>query len=635
MGTTALNQTASRVRPGDAATTHAASAGAPGYPALGRPNVVRESRPDGSFVLRSAEPLQPFDARIGDWLLRWAEQSPDAVFLAERVTDEAGNPGWRRVSYAQALTAVRCIAQWLLKLPGEPRPVAALSDNSVNLALLSLAAMHVGRPMAAVSPSYVKAASTYDKAHAILRKLQPAVLYAEDSDTYGKAIESAGLDAMVVYTTGKRHGSIAFDDLLQTTPTAAVEAAYAGVTPETVAKLLFTSGSTGIPKAVLNTHRMLCANQQMIAQCWPFLHEAPPVVLDWLPWSHTFGANHNFNMVLRNGGALYIDDGRPVPALVERTVRNIEEVRPTLYFNVPRGFDALLPHLEAKPAFAAAFFERLDALFYAAAALPPSTWRRLAECAKPHRKRPLFFTTAWGATETSPLITSAHFPIDQPANIGVPAPGLELKFVPTQDKLELRVRGVSIFSGYLDDPEKTAAAFDEEGFYKLGDAGRLVDPDNPSAGVLFDGRVAEDFKLSTGTWVSVGSMRVRALSALATLAQDIVVAGHDRDEIGFLLFASPALRALAGDTQARLDGATLGEHPAVRSAICQALEPLYQDAGSSQRARRVRILVDPPSLDVGEITDKGYVNQGVVLAVRADEVEALFDPAAKGVIPIG
>ncbi len=602
---------------GDAACAAQASA----WPALATPRVLREDRPDGSFVLRSAEPLGAYDGRIGDWLLRWAANTPDRVFLAER--DAQGE--WRTVTYGQALALVRRLGQAILDL-GTPRdrPVVAVSDNSVNLGLLSLAAMHVGRPIAIVSSSYIRVARDMAKAHAILQRLDPAVIYAEDGGLYGPAIASAGLACPAVYGRAVPAGGLAFADWLTTTVTPRVDAAFAEIMPDDTAKLLLTSGSTGVPKMVVNTHRMLCANQQMIAQCWPFIEARPPVVLDWLPWSHTFGANHNFNMVLRNGGTLYVDEGRPAPGLIERTVANLESVQPTVYFNVPKGFDALLPYLEARADLAARFFGGLDAVFYAAAALPPAIWQRLEACARPHRAQPLFFTTAWGATETSPLITSAHFPLDRPGNIGAPAPGMELKFVPAQGKLELRVRGVSVFREYRGDAAKTAAAFDAEGFYCLGDAGRLIDPANPSAGVLFDGRVAEDFKLVTGTWVSVGALRLQAVSALSPLAQDVVVAGHDRDEVGLLVFPSAALRALAGDADGTADGAALGRHAAVQARVREALGPVYAGAGSSQRARRVVILSSAPSLDAGEITDKGYVNQGAVLGQRGEEVERLF-----------
>ncbi len=595
--------------------------------ALATPRIVREDRPDGSFVLRSEEPLKPYDRCVGDWLVRWAGRTPDRIFLAERAPEEGVR--WRTLTYGQTYDQVRRLAQGLLDLDLPPdRPIVSVSDNSVNLALLGLAAMYIGRTIAMVSPSYIRMTRNYDKAHGILRTLKPALLYAEDGDVYRAALDTSGQTCPLVYTRNVPDTGMPFDALLAVAPDSEVDRLFELVQPDHPAKLLLTSGSTGRPKIVVNTHRMLCANQQMVVQTWPFVDEAAPRIVDWLPWSHTFGSNHNFNMMLRNGGSLYIDDGRPVPGLIERSVENIHSVRPTLYFNVPRGFDALLGFLEKDPDFARDFFAELDLLFYAGAALPLSIWQKYEALAKPWRSKPLFFTTSWGATETSPLITTAHFVTSHPANIGVPVPGAEVKFVPNQGRYELRARGLNVFKEYLDDPERTREAFDEEGFYRLGDAGKLADPNNPSAGIIFDGRVAEDFKLTTGTWVAAGNMRLKALSALTPLAQDVVVAGHNREEVGLMLFPTPALRALAGDTEGKLDGMELGKHPAVRERIRQLLEPIYEGAGSSQRARRVVILSSPPSLDDGEITDKGYVNQRAVLERRAADVERLYSDDA-------
>lgn len=592
--------------------------------ALAIPHILREDRDDGSFVLRSAELLQPYHRRVGEWLIEWARKTPNATFVAERGVDNSCNM-WREVSYAKAFDKVRRLGQALLNLDlPEGATVVALSDNSVNLALLSLAAMHVGRPIAIVSSVYSRVASDRTKLHAILDQLAPAVIYAEDGGVYGRAIDSYPGRRHVVYTLNHRPGAISFSDLEATAPTDAVEQAFLGVTSQTPARLLLTSGSTGKPKVVTNTHDMLCANQQMIAQCWRFVDRAQPVVLDWLPWSHTFGANHNFNLILRNGGSLYIDDGRPVPGMIERTVQNLKDVRPSLFFNVPRGYDTLLPLLEKDTEATSALFERLDMLFFAAAALPQKTAERVRALASTVRDDPVFFTTEWGATETSPVITSAHFSTSDSRNIGVPVPGIELKFVPCQDKLEMRVRGPSVFSSYRDDPERTEAAFDEERFYCIGDAGRLADPNDPNRGVIFDGRVAEDFKLTTGTWVSVGTLRVRVVSALNPYIQDAVVTGHDRDEVGLLLFPSMALRALANDHASEMSGDELAACEEVRRALAQALSDFGVGLGSSQRPVRAVLLSTPPSLERGEITDKGYVNQRAVLTLRAEEVERLY-----------
>jgi len=568
--------------------------------------------------------LKPYHRRVGEWLVEWAHKTPNAIFIAERDVDGPRNT-WREVTYAEALRRVRCIGQALLDLdlPADGS-IVALSDNSVNLALLSLAAMHVGKPIAVVSSAYSRVAKDYSKLHAMLDQLSPALIYAEDGGIYGPAVESYAGRRRVVYTRNVCRGAIAMADLETCGPTDAVEQAFLALTPQTPARLLLTSGSTGKPKVVVNTHDMLCANQQMIAQCWRFVDHAQPVVLDWLPWSHTFGANHNFNLILRNGGSLYIDDGRPVPGMIERTVQNVKELRPTLFFNVPRGYDALLPLLESDADATAALFDRVEMLFYAAAALPQRTADRVRALASTVRDDPLFFTTEWGSTETSPVITSAHFATTDSRNIGVPVPGVELKFVPCQDKLEMRVRGPSVFTSYRDDPERTAAAFDHERFYRIGDAGRLADSNDPNLGVIFDGRVAEDFKLSTGTWVSVGTLRVRVVSALTPYVTDAVITGHDRDEVGLLLFPSSALRALAKDHTGDFDGDDLAGCQEVRDALALALAELGAGGGSSQRPTRAILLSTPPSLEKGEITDKGYINQRAVLTLRAPEVDRLY-----------
>lgn len=588
--------------------------------ALATPDIAIDRRQDGSFVLRSTQALQPFARCIGDWLQHWAQEDGSRTFLAERQGD-----GWRRISYAEALAVVRRIGQAILDLGvAEDAPVVALSENSVNLALLSLGAMHVGRRIAVVSSAYTVVAKDHGKLHAILDRLQPGLLYAENAAQYGAAISAWTPSCPVVFTHGMQGNVLSFDTLLEARPGAEVDTAFAALGGDTVARIMLTSGSTGVPKLVPNTHRMLCANQQMIAQCWPFVDKAQPVVLDWLPWSHTFGANHNFNLVLRNGGTLYIDNGRPAPGAIEPTLKGIREVRPTLFFNVPRGYDVLLPYLEADETLARALFEQLDMLFFAGAALPQQCAERLRAVASGVREVPLFFTTEWGSTETSPVATSAHFEIGETRNVGVPVPGMELKFVPCQDKYELRVRGLSVFPGYLGDDAKTQEAFDEEGFYCIGDAGKLADTANLNGGVIFEGRVSEDFKLTTGTWVSVGTLRVAAVSAMAPYAQDVVIAGHDRDEVGLLIFPTQALRALAGDCEGQLSGTALGLHSNIRQALGAILGTLCQGTGSSQRPTRAVLLSTPPSIEQGEITDKGYINQRAVLTLRADDVERLY-----------
>jgi len=577
---------------------------------LAPPRTVRVGFDDGSFVLRSPEPLKPYARCVGEWLEHWARATPDAPAFAERAADG----GWRRLSWEDTRAQVGRIAQSLLGLKLQPQaPVVVLSDNALDHLLLMLAAMHVGRAVCTVSSAYCRLTKDHTKIHGILNTLGPALVYASDQAVYGPAIASAGLHAVTVFSRGAEDfpGALAFDSLLRTAEGPAVRAAFEAITPDTHAKYLLTSGSTGHPKVVINTHRMLCANQQMIAQVWRFLGHEKPVLVDWLPWSHTFGGNHNLNMVLRNGGQLVIDEGRPAPGLIEKSVAKLAEVQPTVYFNVPRGLDMLLPFLEADDTLARRFFERLRVVFYAGAALPQATWDRLQALARRVRGREVWLTTSWGSTETSPAITSAHWRLDKAGVIGLPMPGTELKFIPNGSKLEMRVRGVNVFPGYRDAPHLTAQAFDAEGYYCIGDAGFLADEAQPEKGVVFNGRVAEDFKLTTGTWVSVGTLRVRVVSALAPLAQDVVITGHDRDEVGVLVFPSPAAAQLSAGEQAE--------------RIAAALRALKAEGGgSSQVPMRALLLAEPPSADAGEITDKGYVNQGAVLRRRAEAVAQLY-----------
>ena len=589
--------------------------------ALAPPRVTRRDLGDGAFVLSHPEPLQPFSRCVGDWLEHWAQTTPEAPFLSER--DAGGS--WRSLNYGQTRAIIGRVAQGLLDLAlPAGKPVVVLSDNSVDHALLALACMHVGRPVCSVSSAYTRLTKDHARIHAILDTLDPALVYASDPKVYGAVVASWSRRVPAVFSVDALSypGAIAFDALAGAAETPAVMQAFAAIRPEHHAKYLLTSGSTGHPKVVINTHRMLTANQQQVAQVWPFVTRHPLRLLDWLPWSHTFGGNHNFNMVLAHGGSLAIDEGRPAPGLIEKSVANLREVRPNFYFNVPRGLDLLLPFLEQDAAFASAFFEPLEGIFYAAAALPQSLWERIVAVARSARDRPLWFTSAWGATETAPAVTSVHWAIDRAGCIGAPLPGVELKFVPNGSKLELRVRGPNVFPGYRNAPQVTAEAFDDEGFYLIGDAGRLVDPVDPCKGIAFDGRVAEDFKISSGTWISVGTLRVNAVSALAPFAADAVVTGHDRDEVGLLVFPSPQARATPPDE--------------LRPMIAAALRAMQaQGVGSSQSPTRVLLLDEPPSVDAGEITDKGYVNQRAVLERRAAEVAALYaQPANPRVIRI-
>jgi feruloyl-CoA synthase len=557
--------------------------------------VELERRADGSMLLRSPQKLGRHARCVTEWLSQWSDRAAERVFLAER--SPAG--AWKKLSYREAYGSARRIGQALLdrKLDAH-RPVAILSDNGIDHALLALGALHVGVPVAPVSPAYSLMSKDFGKLRQIFELVQPGLVYAADPQRFAPALEAVGAKSTPVA------------ELLETNPGSTLEREHARVGPASVAKILFTSGSTGTPKGVINTHGMLCANQQMLAQAWPFVEERAPLLVDWLPWNHTFGGNHNFNLVLRNGGTLYIDGGKPVPGLAETTARNLAEISPTLYFNVPRGYDLLLPFLENDSALRKKFFEQLEILFYAAAALPQNLWDRLQKLARDEHREDLAMLSAWGSTETSPLATSVHFRMERPGVIGLPVAGCELKLVPAAGKLEVRVRGANVTPGYYQRPELTAAAFDEEGFYRIGDAVRFEDPADPAKGIVFDGRVAEDFKLSTGTWVHVGAVRVKLIAAADSLIQDAVITGHDRDQIGALVFLNPSM---AKDLGAE----------AIRDKLARALKALAEET-SSMRPTRLMVMSEPPSIDADEITDKGYLNQRAVLERRAALVEELY-----------
>ena len=547
-------------------------------------------------------------ATLGELFLASAKRSPERDFLLERREGEL-----RRVTYAEAQATAERVAGWLLS--ERHTAVGALSGNSVDAALVMLGCFLAGIPYVPISPAYSLLSQNLEKLQLVLDKVRPSCIYTDRADFKARGAAIAATRATPL---------VASD--LERLP-AREERGVVG--PDHVAKILFTSGSTGFPKGVPNTHRMLCSNQQMIAQCWPFLSE-DEVLVDWLPWSHTFGGNHNFNLVLATGATLLVDEGRP--NAIDATIANLSDEPPTLYFNVPAGFAALVPRLEGDDAFASRFFSRLRMIFYAAAALPPDLWKRLVALSERHSRSGVFMTTAWGSTETSPLATSTHFEVPEAGNIGLPAPGVTLKLVPSGNKTEVRVRGPNVMTGYLDEPGLTAACFDEEGFYRMGDAVKLADPDDPAAGLLFDGRVAEDFKLSSGTWVSVTNVRTGLVAEAGGILADIVVCGHDREHLAILAWPSVAgCKAVVpeGTTIAALSVSEV-VHEHVRQILTRWNR---ENPGSSTRVTRALLLGDPPSIDAGEITDKGYTNQRAALDRRAAEVADLYaEPAASGVI---
>jgi feruloyl-CoA synthase len=596
------------------------------------PEIVAERRVDGSILLKSATPLQPGARCVGDWLEHWARQTPDRIFLGERSRVDAP---WTTLTYKDALRQVRSVAAWILAqgLSAE-RPLVILSDNSIDHALFALAAMHVGVPSAAISPAYSLVSKDFDKLKSMIGLLGPGAIYVSSLKPFAPALAAIKSlhSAKIVHGEADSEGAISFRSVAATPETSAVAKAFAAITPDTIAKFLFTSGSTGTPKAVINTQRMLTSSQQAKAQTWPFLENAQAdlVILDWLPWSHTFGANHNFNLVLRNGGTLYIDGGKPAPGLFATSLANLRSVMPTVYFNVPRGFDMLISALRGDDELRRRFFSEVRLVFYAAAALPQNLWDAMEELSIKTVGRVLPMVSAWGSTETAPLATDCHFQAERSGNIGVPIPGSELKLVPSGDKLEVRVRGPNVTPGYWKAPELTARAFDADGFYLIGDAVKFADPDRPERGLFFDGRIAEDFKLDSGTWVSVGTLRVAGIAALAPLAQDIVVAGHGGDQVRFLVFPNiVACRGHAGLPDSAAVEEVIGNEK-VRGAIASGLAKLRAQCGggSSGHATRALLLAEPASVDGGEITDKGYINQRAVLTRRANAVATLEDDAS-------
>jgi feruloyl-CoA synthase len=584
---------------------------------LWRGGVEMERRADGSCIMRAADLLGAYPDFLTDRLEYWAATSPEAVFLTQR--SAAGRR--RQISYAETLTSVRAIGQALVDRGlGAARPVAILSENSIEAALMSLACQYAGIPVVPVSPAYALISTDFERLRLVMESVRPGlVLVAHGGFGAGLAATLPATTEIVV-TDGDlaERPSTPLATLMETIPGAALEQACRARRPDDVAKLLFTSGSTGTPKGVINTHRMIAANQQMIAQVLEFLQDEKPVLVDWLPWHHTFGGNKNFGIALHNGGTLHIDEGRPTPAGFARTIANLRELAPTIYFTVPRGFEMLLGELERDSALAQRFFSRARLFFYAGAALSQPVWQGLTEVAVRCCGERIPMLTGLGSTETGPFAINAVRDADGPGEIGIPMPGVELKLAPIGHKLEVRLRGPAITAGYWQRPDLTQAAFDEEGFFRMGDAAYFKDPEDPAQGLVFDGRIGEDFKLATGVWVNVANLRARVLAAMAPLVQDAIVIGQDRNEVGVLLIPDQAAcRAHLQQDVPIWGSAVIADLLLGRLAQMQA-------GGSSERVTRIGVLRRALSLDGGEITDKGSLNARRIADNRATLIQAMY-----------
>ncbi|WP_295845563.1 AMP-binding protein [Tardiphaga sp.] len=586
-----------------------------------------ERRPDGVIVLKSRVPLVDYQTHLPASLDKWARLRPAHVWLAQRAGTERQ---WRYVTYAEAKRTVDALTQALLDMKLEAdRPIAILSGNSIEHALMTQASMQARHPAAPVSPAYSLMSQDHAKLKYLFGLIQPAVVMVQDGPTFQKALDALDLTGIrVVHVDRPPAGiaSTAYAEMAATNVTPAVEESIAKITPDTIGKLLFTSGSTGMPKAVINTQAMMCSNAAMMMQVRPRdPAAAPPVYLDWMPWNHTMGGNALFHPLLIEGGTLYIDDGRPMPGMIDETLRNLREISPTYYANVPAGYAALAAAMEKDDALCRSFFKNMGVMGYGGARLPDDLYDRMQALAIRTTGERIVFYTGWGCTETSPTSTGTYWDTERVGLIGLPFPGVELKMVPVDSKYELRLRGINVMPGYYRQPELTEAAFDEEGFYKIGDAGIFVDDDDPVQGLIFSGRVVEDFKLTTGTFVHVGSLRTDAIAAATPVVQDALVTGQDRPWIGLLAWPNlAACRILIGNPEASFDDVV--KHPAVLACLRKGLQAhnASTEGASSRRIARVMLMVEPASVDGSELTDKGYINQRAGLQRRADLVQQLY-----------
>ncbi|WP_407177166.1 feruloyl-CoA synthase [Bradyrhizobium sp. STM 3562] len=601
------------------------------------PAVLIERKSDGTIYLRPTRTLEDYPVRITDRLHYWAGVAPDRVFMAEREHSGA----WRQLTYAELLVCSRHIASSLLKrgLSAE-KPVVILSGNSIDHALVAFGALYAGIPFCPVSPAYSLVSKDYGKLAHVMKLLTPGLVFADDADKFADALlanVSLGTEIAAAYGGVPGRDVTLLKDLVATPLHPSLDAAHDKIGPDTIAKFLLTSGSTGNPKAVINTQRMICANQVMLRETMAFLKDEPPVIIDWLPWNHTFGGNHNVGLTLYNGGSIYLDAGKPTPEGIAETVRNLREVAPTVYFNVPKGYESLLPYFRDDAGLCEKFFSRLHAMFFSGAALSPYVWNSLDELSVQATGHRVPMLTGLGATETAPYFMAANPRTSRSGHVGLPVAGNEAKLVPNNGKLEVRAKGPNVTPGYWRQPDMSKAAFDEEGFYKLGDALKPADPNDLHAGFDFDGRIAEDFKLASGTWVSVGPLRARFIAACAPLVRDVVIAGINRDEIAAIVVLDLDGCRLINATLPFDDLKATAADPLVRAAFRERFEKFLSSAtGSSTRITRAILLDAPLSIDRGEVTDKGSINQRAVLEHRKELIEQLYAPTpADDVITLG
>jgi feruloyl-CoA synthase len=606
--------------------------------ALGPSDVVVEKGDGGVLYVRSPHTLGSYPEKMTDRLEHWADHAPERTFLAERGPDGE----WQRLSFAEARRIGRNIGQAIVNRDLSPeRPIAIISGNDIQHALLGLGAMYAGVPYAPISTAYSLVSTDFVKLRHIFGILTPGMVFAADGDKFSRAIDALlPEDAELVVTSNPVPGATMFSELTSTEAGAEVDEAHDKVGPDTIVKFLFTSGSTGTPKGVINTQRMWTSNSEMARNYYAFVDAEPPVIVDWLPWNHTFGGNADVGLVLYTGGTLYIDHGKPAPHLFEESVRNLREIAPTIYLNVPKAFETLIPYLRREPELRKLFFSRLRLLYYAGAGLSQHIWNDLAELSVETTGERVMMMTGLGSTETAPHALFSNNQADRPGLIGSPAPGVELKLVPLSDegasrgKLEARLRGPNITPGYWRQRELTEAAFDEEGFYKLGDALSFVDRSDPNRGFMFDGRIVEDFKLSSGTWVSVGPLRGRLMAHCAPYVTDVVIAGHDRDYVAVLILPDiSACRSACDEDLQKAQARELYGSETVRNLFGRLLnEFAATSTGSSTRVVSAILLDEALSIDAHEVTDKGSLNQRAILENRKTIVEQLYEPSPRTIV---